>query len=451
MDSIRRTLGERYTSPFWVKAEMSKLNHYVHSGHCYPELLEKREGKILAQVRANLWKEDYLRVNDQFLRVLKEPLKDGISILFLARITFDPVYGLALRILEVDPVYSLGELEREKQETIDRLRKEGIFDANKLLKLALVPQRIAVISVETSKGFADFRKVIDANTWGYCFFYMLFPSLLQGEKVAESIGRQFERIRLVRHHFDAVAIIRGGGGDIGLAGYNHYELARQVALFPLPVITGIGHATNETVVELVSYRNCITPTDSAGFLIQQFHNVSVPLQEAQRILTETTRHLLKDSAYLLQETAGNFRTRTTHFLHSATRMLIHQATGIRGFTGFFIRNNRDILTRSSYLLTSGTARIMTASHVCLTSHLATCRSQAVRLISDRKSMVEALLKQLNLLDPNKVLSRGYTITLVNGKPIRTITEVTTGDSLKTITFNGSIISTATEIQPEPTP
>lgn len=448
MESIRRTLGERYTSPFWVKAEMNKLNHYIHSGHCYPELLEKRDGKIVAQIRANLWKEDFLRINDHFLRVLKEPLKEGISILFLARISFDPVYGLSLRILEIDPVYSLGELEREKQETIDRLRKEGIFDANKQVKLALVPQRIAIISVETSKGLADFRKMIDTNSWGYCFFCMLFPSLLQGEKVAESIGRQLDRIRLVQDHFDAVAIIRGGGGDIGLAGYNHYELAKQVALFPLPVITGIGHATNETVVEMVSFRNCITPTDLGGFLIQQFHNVSVPVKEAQRILTEATRQLLKDSAYRLQETAANFRVRTTNFLHSATRMLIQQATGIRGFTGFFIRNNRDILTRSSRLMKSGMARITTSSRVRLADCITGCHTQAGRLIQDRKSLVEALSKQLHLLDPDRVLSRGYTITLMHGKPVRASTEVIPGDFLKTITFDGSIQSTVTEIQSE---
>ncbi|MFH1160742.1 MAG: exodeoxyribonuclease VII large subunit [bacterium] len=429
MESIRRTLGERYTSAFWVKAEMNKLNHYVHSGHCYPDLLEKREGKIVAQIKANLWKEDYLRINENFLRVLKEPLKNGINILFSARITFDPVHGLSLRILDIDPSYSLGELEREKQETIDRLRKEGIFDANKQVKLALVPQRVAIISVETSKGFADFRKMIDANSWGYCFFYMLFPSLLQGEKVAESIGRQLERIRLVQRHFDAVAIIRGGGGDIGLAGYNQYELARQVALFPLPVITGIGHATNETVTEMVAFRNCITPTDLAGFLIQQFHNFSVPVKEAQRVVADAGRQILSDERRNLIESAVNFRNRTRHFLASSARMLIHQATGIRGFTGFFIRNNRDILAQSSHLLLIGTAR----------------------LITDRSTAVETLTRQMELLDPKRVLSRGYSITMVNEKPVRSSSQVIPGDSLKTITFDGSIISTATEIQPEPKP
>jgi exodeoxyribonuclease VII large subunit len=446
LESIRRTLDQRYGSPFWVKAEMNKLNHYVHSGHCYPELLEKREGKIVAQIRSNLWKEDYLRINDNFLRVLKEPLKDGISILFYARISFDPVYGLALRILEIDPVYSLGELEREKQETIDRLHKEGIFETNKQFHLALVPQRIAVISVETSKGFADFRKMIETNSWGYRFFFMLFPSLLQGEKVAESIGRQLERINLVKHHFDAVAIIRGGGGDIGLAGYNRYELARQIALFPLPVITGIGHATNETVTEMVSFRNCITPTDLAGFLIQQFHNFSVPVKEARRIISEEALQFLSDSAKELKETALDLRNTTRNFLMASGRQLIHQATGLRGFTGFFIRGNREHLSREYLTLRNGILRISLSRKELLADRVTSVRQHAIRFIKENQTTVSHLDKQIHLLDPKRVLSRGYSITMHKGRAVRKATEITPGDTLKTRTFEGEIISTATEIK-----
>jgi exodeoxyribonuclease VII large subunit len=128
--SIQKTLTERYTSSFWVKAEMNKLNYYPHSGHCYPDLVEKQDGRVIAQLRSTLWKDDYVRIDQNFLQVLKTPLKDGIKMLFCARITFDPAHGLALRIIDIDPVFSLGELEREKQESIDRLKQEGIFDSN---------------------------------------------------------------------------------------------------------------------------------------------------------------------------------------------------------------------------------------------------------------------------------------------------------------------------------
>ena len=158
--SVQKALAERYKSSFWVKAEMNKLNHYPHSGHCYPELVEKVDGKVVAQIKANLWKDDFLRINRNFMGVLHAPLKDGIRILFCARIAFDPVHGLALRITDIDPVFSLGELEREKQASIDMLKKEGIFQRNKSLQFPLVPKRMAVISVQTSKGYADFSKVI---------------------------------------------------------------------------------------------------------------------------------------------------------------------------------------------------------------------------------------------------------------------------------------------------
>src|SRR5690606_36413833 len=184
-NSIRKTLSERYTSSFWVKAEMNKLNLYQYSGHCYPELVEKENGKVIAQMNGILWKTEYLKANKKFLEVLKEPLKDGIKILFLARITFDPAHGLALQILDIDPAFTLGDLEREKQETIDRLKNEGIYDRNKKLPFPILPQRIAIISVETSKGYADFLSVIDGNPWKYKFFHFLLPSLLKGEKAVD--------------------------------------------------------------------------------------------------------------------------------------------------------------------------------------------------------------------------------------------------------------------------
>jgi exodeoxyribonuclease VII large subunit len=281
--SIQKTISERYKSSFWVKAEMNKLNNYSYSGHCYPDLVEKKDGRVIAQMKSNLWKNDFNRINNNFLTVLKEPIKDGIKILFCATITFDPSHGLSLRIIDIDPAYSLGELEREKQETIAKLNREGIFRNNRRLTLPLLPQRIAIISVETSKGYADFLKVIGNNPWGYKFFYFLFPALLQGEKSINSILHQLGRIGKVTKHFDVVAIIRGGGGDVGLSSYNNYELAKEIALFPIPVITGIGHSTNETVAEMVSFSNAITPTELADLLIQKFHNFSVPLKKRKKL------------------------------------------------------------------------------------------------------------------------------------------------------------------------
>src|SRR5690554_65374 len=165
--SVEKTLKKRYTSSFWVKAEMNKLNFYNHSGHSYPDLVEKRDGKIIAQMRGLLWKNDFLRINKAFLDTLKEPLKDGIKILFLAKISYTPLYGLTLTISDIDPSYTLGDLEKEKQETIQKLKGQGVFQKNHNLNFPLLPQRIAVISVETSKGYADFLKIIENNPYNY--------------------------------------------------------------------------------------------------------------------------------------------------------------------------------------------------------------------------------------------------------------------------------------------
>jgi len=440
MERVRRTLNERFGSPFWVKAEMNKLNLYSHSGHCYPELLEKSQGKVVAQIRANLWREDYQRINRQFLQVLKEPLREGITILFLARVTFDPVYGLALRILEIDPVFSLGELEREKQESIDRLVKEGIFEKNKTLPLPLLPQRIAVISVESSKGFADFQKMIDDNPWGYCFFYMLFPSLLQGDKVAESVGAALEKIRRVRSHFDAVAIIRGGGGDVGLAGYNRYELARHIALFPLPVITGIGHATNETVAELVAWRNGITPTEVATFLIQQFHNVSVPVREAQQLFVRESRQLLTASRETLTSQALDLQEATRRFLAHSSRYLVQQASRLRGFSGFILRANRESLGRNAGILRGEVSRLISGHHERILTHSARLIQSGTHRILSHQNALSSLIRQVELLDPRRILARGYSITRMNGKVIRNSEEVKEGNVIETTLYKGFIKS-----------
>src|SRR5690606_941929 len=210
---------------------------------------------------------DFERRNKQFVDLLSEPLRDGISILFQAGISYDPLHGLSLRIVDIDPAFVLGELEKEKKESIRRLQEEGLFDANRRLPFPAVPKKLAIISVETSKGLSDFYKIIRQNPWGYHFETTLYPALLQGDKSIPSIIRQLAVIAGQSERYDAVAIIRGGGGEVGLSSFNNYALAKAIAIFPIPVLTGIGHSTNETVSELVSFKNAITPSELADFLM----------------------------------------------------------------------------------------------------------------------------------------------------------------------------------------
>jgi exodeoxyribonuclease VII large subunit len=350
---------------------------------------------------------------------LHEPLKDGIKILFLAKITFDPSHGLSLWIMDVDPSYTLGDLEREKQETVDCLRREGIFDRNRTLRLPLLPQRIAVISVETSKGYADFNKIIVGNSWGYRFFCHLFPSLLQGDNAIHSIIAQLEKIAKVKHHFDVVAIIRGGGGDVGLSCFNDYQLTKAIALFPLPVITGIGHATNETVTEMVAFTNAITPTKLAEYLLQKFHNFAIPVQQAEKKISEKTVRLLNEAGMKFGAEVKLFRSVTDNVL---------------------ISNNNDVKTCRMNIV-KGAAAFCNVKKIVLSQSKEKLQAQSLLMTKNALTEIGGIEKNVANMSPANVLKRGYSITLLNGKSVADVSQVKDGDVLNTLVLNGNIVST----------
>ncbi|HLT87801.1 MAG TPA: exodeoxyribonuclease VII large subunit [Sphingobacterium sp.] len=394
--SIQKTIAERYKSLYWIKAEMNKLNHYTHSGHCYPELVEKKEGKVVAEMRSILWKADYQRINDQFRKLLNEPLRDGITILFQAGISYDPLYGFSLKIVDIDPTFVLGELEREKRESIRKLQAEGIFHANKNLPFPLLPKHLAIISVETSKGLSDFFKIIQRNPWKYKFEYTLFPALLQGDKSIPSIIRQLANIAEKTEEFDAVAIIRGGGGEVGLSSYNNYQLAKAIAIFPIPVITGIGHSTNETVSEIVAYQNAITPSELADFLIQKFHQFAIPVDEAQNRIIQASKSLFEREEHLLMQ-----------------------------FSQSISWNSKTILANQEHRLT------VLMNHMQLF-----CR----QLLKDRKADLNSIQRLLQLADPKQLLKKGFSITKINGHAVTKDTSVKAGDEIETVLYEGTVYS-----------
>lgn len=444
--SIQNTLAARYKSSFWVKAEMNKLNHYPHSGHCYPELVEKIEGKVIALVKSTLWRDDYLRINQNFLNVVKAPLKDGIKMLFCARITFDPVHGLALRIVDIDPVFSLGELEREKQESISMLKSEGIFNHNKSLPFPLLPKRLAIISVQTSKGYADFLKIIGGNPWGYRFFQVLFPSLLQGDRAVESILYQLQRIKKAASCFDVVAIIRGGGGDVGLSCFNDHRLSREIALFPIPVITGIGHATNETVVEMVAYRNAITPTELADYLLQHFHNFSVPIQRAEEVLVNKAGRILSDERRKLQHTVRYFRSVTDNALISSHHEVRQHARDLFKQTNLNILRRKQEQTSLVYQLRSFAQTLCNTAKHEIQQQVLMLRKDLTGFLRNEDSRMTNMTRTVGNMHPANVLKRGYTITRVNGKAITSIDQVSVSDTIQTIAADGTIESEVTTIK-----
>jgi len=460
--SIQKTLSQRYKSSFWVKAEMNKLNYYQHSGHCYPELVEKKEGKIITQIRAHIWKTDFIRINIIFQSVLKEPLKDGIKILFEAKIIYDTTYGLSLWITDIDPSFTLGDLEHEKQQTIKKLKEDGVFSKNKYQKLPLLPQRIAIISVETSKGYADFLKIIESNSWNYKFFCFMFPSLLQGDKAVQSIYNQLQRIKKVINHFDVVAIIRGGGGDVGLSCYNNYQLAKEIATFPLPILTGIGHATNETVCEMISYSNAITPTKLAEYLIQKFHNFSVPVKEAETKINDKAKRLLKEEKNRFQAETKLFRSVSKNIITTNHNEVKNLSKSLLQNAKFVLKNEyedlqtikKQIIKITNALYSNSKQKLRSFANIIIKDSFLQLNKfkliigdyrnkfeyQSKQKIKNSNNELQNIEKNISNMSPSNVLKRGYSITYYNGKALTQIEQVKSGDTLKTTLFEGEIIS-----------
>lgn len=448
--SIQRTLGTRYGSLYWIKAEMIRLNPYPHSGHCFPELAEKDGEKIVARMRSVMWRDDYLRVNDRFLSVLGESLSDGIKVLLCARITFDPVHGIALHITDIDPAYTLGDLEREKRETLERLESEGLLDRNRRLGIPLLLARIAVISVETSKGYGDFQRVLDGNPWGYRFFHMLFPAVLQGTRAIETMTRQLQRIRKVSNHFDVVAIIRGGGDDLGFASYNDYRLAREIALCPLPVMTGIGHASNETVADRVAAANSITPTKMAEDLLARFRSFDLSVQDARTSLIHHAETILMTEKNGFQYLAGRFRTEASGRLRASRNQLQNASVAVIRQSRFSLRQSRESHAHQISLVRRHAALGVTTAREILSREAGALVRQSTLMMSRQDLALENLKKNVSNLDPVNVLKRGYSITLARGKAVRSAADLAPGQVVTTRLYQGRFTSTVDSSENEKT-
>lgn len=460
--SIQKSLSERYTQTYWIQAEMNKLNFYQYSGHCYPELVEKVDGKIVAQFKATLWRADYQRINFAFMRTLREPLKDGIKILFQAKITYDPLHGLSLAILDIDPNYTLGDLEREKQESIKQLQQLGIWDLNREKKLPLLLQRLAIISVETSKGFVDFTQVLQGYRSEFTTQWQLFPALLQGDKAAQDIKRQLLRIQKLQHHFDAVAIIRGGGGDVGLSCYNSFELAQVIAEFPLPVWTGIGHATNTTVAEMIAHTHAITPTQLAEKLAQHNRSFSNQLTELADKIHQKSKRLLELNLQLLQQTVPQVQRLSQQLLrqedflirgtqnelirlantqiNQANRTLQHQQFSIQRWGSQQLNRTEKQWQQYALRLHEKSHQLMREKQTDLEKIRWMLPTLTKTLLKENTHQIEQMQQQLQHLDPQLILQRGYSITLYNGKTLNASNQVQSGDRITTWLAQGKIES-----------
>tara|TARA_R110002050_G_scaffold300621_3_gene471033 strand:- start:7167 stop:8486 length:1320 start_codon:yes stop_codon:yes gene_type:complete len=421
--SIENVIARSFNSSYWIRAEISRLNYYPKSGHCYPELVEKKNGKIVAEIRSIIWRNTYQSLAIKFKNLTGEELKQGMNILFLGEVKYSPAYGISITITDIDPSFTMGEIAKEKKQSIATLQDEGVFHQNHQLPLPYLPQRLAIISVSTSKGYHDFLETIKHKGNRFNISITLFTAVLQGDNAIPSITEQLENIRNQVSDFDVVLIIRGGGGDVGLHCYNSVLMARAVATFPIPVITGIGHSTNETVVEMVANTNKITPTAVADTLIETYKELENDLIYAHQLL-----HKLQDTTIAPQ---WQRLLNTIQFLKaSSAEPLNVEKLKVQQLVANLNKTVQENLT-------------LQHTKISLKLKPALDYSSQTKFQSE-KNRLDLFTSKLKILDPQNVLKRGFSMTTVNGKTIHSIDNLKKGAVLRTVLFDGELESTITK-------
>lgn len=373
--AVRSVLSDAFPDEIWLMAEISELK-VNQTGHCYLELIERDEqtDRISARARATIWNNTYRMLGPYFKTSTGYQLSKGIKILILVRVEFHEVYGYSLIISDIDPTYTLGDLEKKRMEIIARLEKDGVIHMNKELPFPLVPRKIAIISSETAAGYLDFINQIDQNIYGYRFYCQLFTALMQGEQAEQSIINALGRIFETDTRFDTVVIIRGGGSKSDLACFDNYNLAYHIAQFPIPVLTGIGHEQDETITDLVAHLKLKTPTAVAEYLISRVNNFETSLLQLQErfllqvrsiMVTNTTRlrlteqrliAVMNNQLAIMKAHADNLFSTLKHLLKNYFNLEMAQ---IRTFEQ--VNHGRDPanILKLGYSITSSKGKVLT--------------------------------------------------------------------------------------------
>lgn len=415
---IKGLLYDPTVQSCWVTAETSDLR--VSRGHCYLELLQKNDaGVTIARLGAVIWASTFAQLNHHFQQVTGKPLASNMKVMVKLSANFHEQYGLKAIINDINAEFTLGDMERIRREIIAKLTAEGIIDMNRQLDWGPAPQRIAVISARGAAGYGDFLNQLHNNDHGLKFYTCLFEAVMQGANCVPSVIAALDRIAAVEDMFDCVVIIRGGGSTSDLNSFDNYDLGANIAQFPLPIITGIGHDRDVTIPDMVSKLHVKTPTAAASFLVQcgkaQLDRLSQLTEAIAVISREAIAHSREQLAYY-----GNFIPLTAQKLVETSRLKL-----------------KNLAQALPLVLNSRLDNERVGLH-----HKREAMKQAVTTRIDREKLrLEALGDKLTLLSPQNTLNRGYSLTTVNGHVITSATAVAPGDRIVTALKDGSITST----------
>ena len=401
---VREAIENALPMEYWVEAELSECRE--SRGHCYMELIQKDElsATPIAKAQAKCWANKWLTIRPYFERTTGQQLHIGMKVLLKVYPQFHEAYGFSWIVTDIDPTYTLGDMARKRQEIIQKLKAEGVFDLQKELQLPVFCQHIAVISSQTAAGYGDFCNQLADNPYSFKFETQLFPAIMQGESIGQSIIAALERIYQMQTEdlelrtslFDCVVIIRGGGATSDMSGFDTLALAENVANFPIPIITGIGHDRDESVLDMVSHTRVKTPTAAAALLIDHLKAVQETIEGAQSMIT-----------HYVQQKLSIANSHLSIISESIPRL----------FSVVKTRQEAKIdalYTRMPMLIER---RLTTESH-------------RLQLIDEK----------LKALDPALLLARGYSITLHNGKSVRDPQQLQPGDEIETRVEKGIIKS-----------
>jgi exodeoxyribonuclease VII large subunit len=436
-EGIKRHLPATY----WVVAEISEIK-INRRGHCYLDLIEKDEltEKILAKARAIIWASTYRMLEPYFKTTTGQELTEGLKILINASPEFHELYGYSLFIHDIEPSFTLGELAKQKLETIKRLEDEGIFNMNKELPFPFVPQRIAVISSRNAAGYKDFMEQLNNNPYGYTFYTKLFPAFMQGDEVKSSIIHCLDKIYEYENYFDVIAIIRGGGAQSDLSYFDHYELAANVAQFPLPVITGIGHEKDESVVDLIANTKLKTPTAVADFLVSKAYDFEQKLfQQRDQFLDFVNNYMYKKHQYLDQTSyklvplANNTVDRAKHKLNLINQRLEHASKNLVSAKYNSLINKRQRISNIAF------AYIKQEKYE-IASKQQQIENSVKTYIKNKHKSIENLTRAKSYLDPQNVLKRGFSITQKDGEVVKDGESLEDEDVITSYFYKGKVES-----------
>ena len=398
---IRSAIEMQLSDEYWVCAEISEF-HPNRNGHCYLELIEKDlKGRTLARQRAVIWANIYKLLSPYFEQETGQILAAGIKILVLVSVNFHEIYGMSLVIHDINPTYTIGEAARHRAEILTRLETEGIINDNKELNIPLLPQRIAIISSQTAAGYGDFMSQLHNNSYSYQFYTTLFTATMQGGNTASSVIEALNHIHEHIECYDVVVIIRGGGSTSELASFDDYELACNIAQFPLPVVVGIGHERDETVLDYIAAVRVKTPTAAAEWLIEQARlaeNMALTLRKqvvdivSNRLLQENTR---------LQQFTSNIPYAITQRLHNEERRQL-------GINNTITHSIQEKVSREYNRLSLFSLILPERTH---------------NLLSHEQQHIDNLARTIKLLSPDATLARGYSLVLHNNKVVKSVDEL----------------------------